>query len=192
MKCPCIARVCRDGEERLSSESHGGITHSNTDKHDIKSPLSKTLYLRLPCMELHDCNEKEHYSRIVYDYDVVNCCNECCKGNALVDCALKCSDKMVGIEFKGLCKEVMRIDGQRDKDLSEELCRYITEKSEQKKKVGCGLAVDNIAVIFVSSHLYWYMFALKCFNKEVKIVSLRNICNVTSNLCEGGIFFAKL
>ena len=143
----------------------------------VEGGTERSAYLRLPCMDLHDCNELDHYRRyvvsnyVVYDYEVDKC-DECCRGSGLVDCILECGDRKIGVEFKGAC------DG---------VCRALGED----KGSGCGVKIGGRVVVVVGSQ-YALRALEKCKVKEIAVIRLRDLCDRRDMLCDGGVFLALL
>lgn len=153
MRCPCVARICI-----------------------FEGRQTKSVYLRFPCMDLHDCDELDHYRRyivdkhIVYDYEIDKC-DKCCRESGLVDCILEYGDKKIGVEFKGACEEVCGLLGA--------------------KRSGCGVSTDNVALIMVGSQDVLRRLE-ECGVKSVVVIRLRDLCDERNKLCKGGIFLAAL
>lgn len=137
----------------------------------------RSAYLRFPCMNLHDCNELDHYRRyivnkhVVYDYEVDRC-DECCRGDELVDCILECGDRKIGVEFKGAC---------------ERGCKPLSAD----KGSGCGVSTSGVALVVVGSQDVLRALGI-CGVKSAVVIRLRDLCEKRNKLCGGGVFLAVL
>lgn len=106
---PCVARL--------------GVKAADTGEY-------RSRYIRLSNLVLHDCNELDHYRKLVIDSELLDDV-KCCREERLVDCIAVCDDMIIGVEFTG---EAFKSHNEVKEKLN-------------SKKAGCGYSLKGKALV---------------------------------------------